>query len=134
MELSKKLQLKSGQTCKIINKPKDLVLADLKNSRVSLYKTDAVLCFVRSISELELWVNEHLKSLSDDCLVWFAYPKKSSPLYKKFKCDINRDNGWECLRDHVYRPIRSIAVDSDWTALRFKPQHLVKAISPRFRI
>lgn len=134
MDLVKKLQIKKEQVCKIYHKPRGLQLEYLKNTRKTISTADAVLCFVTSIAELEAWVKSNLKSVSDDCVLWFAYPKKSSPLYSKFKCDINRDHGWESLSKHKFRPVRSIAIDDDWTALRFRPQSKVKSTSKRFQV
>lgn len=134
MNLVNKLQLKKEHVCKIYHKPRGLPLDGLKNSRKSISAIDAVLCFVTSIAELETWVNTNLNSVSEDCIVWFAYPKKSSPLYSKFQCDINRDKGWESISKHKFRPVRSIAIDDEWTALRFRLQAKVKSTSKRFQV
>jgi hypothetical protein len=34
----------------------------------------------------------------EDAIVWFCYPKGSSKLYK---CDFNRDNGWDEIRVYI---------------------------------
>jgi len=50
-------------------------------------------------------------------LIWVAYPKKSS---KKYKSDLSRDDFWDALKDLGLEPVRQIALDEDWSALRFK--------------
>lgn len=64
------------------------------------------------------------KSLSDDAVLWFAYPKKTS---KRYTSAINRDAGWQALGDLGYEPVRQVAIDDDWSALRFrKAEHITK--------
>ena len=53
----------------------------------------------------------------DDALLWFAYPKASSKLHR---CDFNRDSGWRVLREAGFDSVRAVAIDDDWTALRFR--------------
>lgn len=52
-----------------------------------------------------------------DALLWFAYPKGTS---KKYMCDFNRDDGWDVLRKSGFDSVRQIAIDEDWSALRFR--------------
>jgi len=56
-------------------------------------------------------------------LNWWAYPKKSS---RKYKVDIDRDNGWQVLGDLGYEPVRMVAIDEDWSAVRFRKASLIK--------
>jgi hypothetical protein len=61
--------------------------------------------------------------LEGDAVCWFAYPKGTS---KKFTSDVNRDDMWELLSRFGIRPVRQIAIDDDWSALRFRRDHYVK--------
>jgi hypothetical protein len=36
------------------------------------------------------------------------------------KSDINRDSIWPIAAQHGLRPVRQIAIDDDWSALRFQ--------------
>lgn len=56
-------------------------------------------------------------------LLWFAYPKGTS---KKYKCDFNRDDGWEPLRKLGFDTVRQVAIDEDWSALRFRRVEFIK--------
>ena len=49
--------------------------------------------------------------------MWFAYPKGSS---KKYKSQINRDSGWEVFGREGFEPVRMVAIDEDWSAVRFR--------------
>lgn len=59
-----------------------------------------------------------------DPVLWFAYPKGTS---KRYTCDFNRDAGWDVLTAAGFRPVRQIAIDADWSALRFRRAAFVTA-------
>ena len=61
-----------------------------------------------------------------DALLWFAYPKGTS---KKYKCDFNRDNGWSILKSAGFDTVRAVAIDEDWSALRFRRVEFIKPIT-----
>lgn len=52
-----------------------------------------------------------------DAVLWFAYPKKTS---KRYACEFNRDSGWDVLRAQGFDTVRQVAIDEDWSALRFR--------------
>jgi len=58
-----------------------------------------------------------------DAVVWFAYPKGTS---KKYQCDFNRDNGWNVIYSLGFQPVRMVAIDQDWSALRMRKSQYVK--------
>lgn len=64
--------------------------------------------------------------LAEDALLWIAYPKKSG----KIRSDISRDNGWELVFAAGYEPVTQVAIDDDWSALRFRKS---EAIGPKLR-
>jgi hypothetical protein len=58
-----------------------------------------------------------------DAVLWFAYPKRTS---KRYKADFDRDHGWEVLRAAGFVPVRQVAIDADWSALRFRRAEFVR--------
>lgn len=50
-------------------------------------------------------------------MLWLAYAKGSS----KVKTDVNRDKLWAAVLPLGWQPVRQIALDEVWSALRFKP-------------
>ena len=58
-----------------------------------------------------------------DALLWFAYPKGTS---KKYPCDFNRDTGWSVLKSAGFDTVRAVAIDEDWSALRFRRVEFIK--------
>jgi hypothetical protein len=82
------------------------------------------LVFVTRKAEVDLLSGPIAKLSKGDAIVWFAYPKGTS---KKYKCDFNRDNGWERLWALGWETVRAVAIDEDWSALRFRRSEFVKA-------
>lgn len=52
----------------------------------------------------------------------WAYPKKE---LKKYNVDIDRDNE-QVIGDLGYEPVRMVAIDEDWSAVRFRKASLIK--------
>jgi hypothetical protein len=83
------------------------------------------LAFVTNQRQLDAAAKAVAARASGDAVVWFAYPKKSS---RKYKCDFNRDSGWEALGEAGFESVRMIAIDDDWSALRFRRTEFVKSM------
>jgi hypothetical protein len=63
-----------------------------------------------------------------DAVIWFAYPKGTS---KRYKCEFNRDSGWSVIRAAGFESVRMVAIDEDWSALRFRRLEFVKPSASR---
>ena len=66
-----------------------------------------------------------------DAVVWVAYPKGTS---KNYQCEFNRDNGWGKLGELGFEPVRQVAIDADWTALRFRRVEYIKKMIRGFAL
>jgi hypothetical protein len=86
-------------------------------------ETTFLLAFVSRKSEVDALAPQIARRAKGDAIVWFAYPKGSS---KKYKCDFNRDTGWDAMTGLGFETVRAIAIDEDWTALRFRRSEYVK--------
>ncbi|WP_240415676.1 DUF3052 domain-containing protein [Paenibacillus periandrae] len=62
--------------------------------------------------------------LADDGLLWLCYPKKTSKAYKGSDC--SRETVAVLLADEGFEPVRQIAIDEDWSALRFRHVDRIK--------
>ena len=93
------------------------------------YPYDFIILFVNRVSEVEFLAPMALHNLMADGVLWFCYPKKTS---KKYNSDINRDHGWKALNDSGLHGIRLVAIDADWSALRFRNIKYIKSSSGRF--
>jgi hypothetical protein len=93
------------------------------------YPYEFIIIFVKGISDVELFAPMTLHNLMADGVLWFCYPKKNS---KKYSSDIDRDHGWKALNDSGLYGIRMVAIDEDWSALRFRNKKYIKSTSGRF--
>ena len=126
-----RLNLKSQQSILVLNAPvsfePELVgLKDIKIHRGldSVSESPFSLAFVTRKSEVDALAPQIAKRAKGDAIVWFAYPKGTS---KKYKCDFNRDTGWDAMSKQGFETVRAVAIDEDWSALRFRRHEFVKA-------
>ena len=89
----------------------------------SVAEAEFWLIFVTRKSEVERLAPLIARRAKGDAVVWFAYPKGTS---KKYTCDFNRDTGWAALNKLGFDTVRSVAIDEDWTALRFRRREFIK--------
>lgn len=77
---------------------------------------DVVVAFVRAKADLGTVAAPAIEAARRDKLVWIAYPKAG-----KLGTDLNRDILRESLADQGVQPVRQVAIDEVWSALRFRP-------------
>jgi hypothetical protein len=94
----------------------------LRNPKKPL-KVQFALAFARRQAELDRLSKILAANAEGDALLWFAYPKGTS---KRFTCEFNRDTGWHVIRDAGFESVRQVAIDEDWSALRFRRLEYVK--------
>jgi hypothetical protein len=114
MNLAAKLQLKPGQTLAMIGRPENMSL-DL-DAGAEPADADALIVFCTNRAELDARRDSlRAKALRDD-LTWVAYPKAG-----QLGTDLSRDTVARLLVPDGIRPVRQIALDDVWSALRFRP-------------
>jgi hypothetical protein len=64
-----------------------------------------------------------MDQMDPDGLLWVAYPKGGA----KIKTDVNRDRLWDALTGTGWRPVRQVALDDVWSAMRFRPADRVSS-------
>lgn len=77
---------------------------------------DVVLLFVRDRADVEGLAGAAVDLALREGLSWIAYPKAG-----QLGTDLNRDVLWELLGSRGVRPVRNVAIDDTWSALRFRP-------------
>lgn len=129
-ELLKKLNFKNQQNILLLNMPSEfesqaLDFASYTNVERSRIHTpvEMVLIFCKTLKEIENAAEYLEQLLVPDAVLWYCYPKKSS---KKYHCEFDRDHGWPALGNRGYESVRMVAIDNDWSALRFRKVDLVK--------
>jgi hypothetical protein len=126
-----KLNLKDQQEMVVLNAPASfepelarLAVMTIHRHLESVAETGFVLAFVIKKSEVDALAKQVTKRAKGDAVVWFAYPKGTS---KKYKCDFNRDTGWDALKAAGFDTVRAVAIDENWTGLRFRRVEFIKA-------
>jgi hypothetical protein len=84
------------------------------------------LAFVTKQKEVDMLAKAIAKKVEGDAVVWFAYPKGSS---KNYKSEINRGSGWKVLGDAGFEPVRMVAIDADFSAVRFRRVEFIKTLT-----
>ena len=125
-----KLNLKEHNDIVIVNAPESFEreIASLKGVTVRRSMSDAKqvafsLTFATKKTEVDLLAKAVGRKAAGDAIVWIAYPKKSS---KKYTCEFHRDSGWPSMGEAGFEPVRMVAIDEDWSALRFRRAEYIK--------
>ena len=84
--------------------------------------------FVKDKAEFEKFIVLTIDRLEYDSIFWIAYPKGTLSI----KSDLNRNKLWPLIKPFGLRPVSQIAVDNDWSAMRFRPIEKVKKIKARY--
>jgi hypothetical protein len=84
------------------------------------------LAFVITQKDVDAIGPQVAKKTKGDAIVWFAYPKGTS---KKYKSQIKRDGGWAVMGKAGFEPVRMVAIDEDWSALRFRRVEFIKTMN-----
>jgi len=126
--LFKKLNLSNQQTIHVLNAPESFekeiaALSDVAVKRSLSGNTAFALAFVVKQKDLDAISTKLAKAAKGDAILWMVYPKASS---KKYKCEFTRDSGWQVLRDAGFDSVRMVAIDEDWSALRFRKNEFIK--------
>lgn len=131
--LFKKLNLDGSDTILVLNTPEsfEAELTQLEGVEVLRKATPRVkvpfaMGFAATQTECDLVSSTAATATEGDSIVWIAYPKGSS---KKYKCDFNRDTGWTVLGDAGFEPVRQVAIDEDWSALRFRRTEYIRSLT-----
>ncbi len=128
-----KLNLKDQPEILVVNAPQSFEpeVAGLRAVAVKRRAADVKqiafsLAFVTKQKELDELAKTVAKKAVGDAIVWFAYPKGSS---KKYTCEFNRDTGWRALGEAGFEPVRMVAIDEDWSAVRLRRVEFIKTLT-----
>ena len=129
--LLKKMNYNGTDAILLLNAPEafEKEMTNLPNVYVDINKIDNVsyaVIFVNNSIMVEEAVTQIKEKLEGDVLLWFCYAKKSS---KKYRCDIDRDHGWQSVGQLGFEPVRMVAVDEDFSALRFRHVDYIKKMT-----
>jgi hypothetical protein len=123
--LFKKLNLGTHSEIHVLNAPASFEpeLTALSGVRVQrtlaaqAASTSFAMAFVVTQAELDVVSQRLALACEGDAVLWMVYPKTTS---KNYRCEFNRDSGWLGLAAAGFEPVRVVAIDADWSALRFR--------------
>lgn len=131
--LFKKLNLKDQRSIAVLNAPASFepelaALDDVVVSRKIGKQTmlEFGIAFVVTQKQLDEASAALAAAAEGDAILWMAYPKATS---KRYKCEFNRDGGWNVLGQAGFEPVRQVAIDEDWSALRFRRVEFIKSLT-----
>ncbi|MGK7389329.1 MAG: YdeI/OmpD-associated family protein [Candidatus Cyclobacteriaceae bacterium M2_1C_046] len=128
--LLKKLNFKEGESILILHAPKGYLdnWEGLSfDTRPEKEQYDFIQVFVVREEEIPENFSEGVNRLGKNGKLWFSYAKKGSEL----QTDITRDKGWDIADKHSFVAVRQVAIDKNWSALRFKPKDEIKELNRR---
>jgi|ERR1700686_1219905 len=124
LSIFEKLNLKEQREIVVLNAPVSFegALRTLRHVRIlrrmaAVRELTFALTFVIQQIELDKLSKAITAKAAGDALLWFAYPKSAS---RRYTCEFNRDKGWDVLLKSGFDCVRQIAIDEDWSALRFR--------------
>jgi hypothetical protein len=130
-----KLNLKDRKAVVVINSPSSFEseLRQLKGVKIVRDAQDAAtidfaIAFVTQRKEVDRVARVLVKKCAGDAILWFAYRKGTS---KTLKSEINRDTGWDVLSAAGFDTVRLVAIDEDWSALRFRRKEFIGGAAKR---
>jgi hypothetical protein len=133
MTTFQKLNLKEQKQILVLNSPasfetelKSLRGVTIQRDLKDAARIDFSLAFVTKQKEVDTLGKAIAKKAEGDAVVWFAYPKGSS---KNYKSEINRDSGWKVLGEAGFEPVRMVAIDEDFSAVRFRRVDFIKTLT-----
>jgi hypothetical protein len=117
VDLRTKFQLKAGQAIEFISPPDSVVglLSEMETDDGSNV-SPALLVFVMDGAAVKKSSTMVINSATSDRLTWVAYPKSG-----QLGTDLNRDTLAALLIERGVQPVRQVALDDVWSALRFRP-------------
>ncbi len=121
--LASKLQIKPGARLAVLNAPGGVpptFAAELPGIEVregAEGTTDIVLLFVRCLADVGRLLAGAIAAAPAGGPLWIAYPKLTSGVAS----DLSRDILWRAVEPSGWRPVRQVALDEVWSAMRFKP-------------
>ena len=129
--LLEKLNYKYHSIIHVLNAPDSFDVEIAEMTKISKVKYDLstddniefCLIFVTQKSSIKASMEIVNAIWNNDASVWYCYPKTSS---KRYKCDFNRDNGWDEIRNYEVEPVSLVSIDQDWSALRFRKTKYIK--------
>jgi hypothetical protein len=128
-----KMNLKDQEAILVLDAPKSFEPELKKLKGVTVHSAPGrvtgigfFLAFVTSQPDADKAARLAAEKTSGDAVVWLAYPKGTS---KRYTSTINRDSGWKGMGAAGFEPVRMVAIDEDWSGVRFRRADFIKKMT-----
>ena len=122
-----KLGFKSGMTGWARHVPDDVASIIPFKTQAPVNKPDIIVAFIKTAGDVPGTLEAVVAHYERGKSLWFAYPKKTGSI----KTDLSRDHGWEPLVGKDLLPVTQVAIDSTWSALRFRYRDEIVSLKRR---
>lgn len=129
MNFLPKLNLPSQGDILVLNAPDNLnpyfegiPNVEVKRDVAEIPKVGWVLAFVKTEYEVQKTMRSVMGKAEGDVTVWFAFPKQSS---RNYESEINSELGWDAVGKAGFDGVRGVALDEDWSAIRFRREPFI---------
>jgi hypothetical protein len=126
--LVRKLNLGDRTAVLLIDAPPEAAaLAAALEGQVTLAgPADAALLWATRRDRVQELLPQLNAALTGDAILWICYPKGRS---KRYTADFNRDTITDVPGAFGFEPVRQVALDADWSALRFRRVEFVRTMT-----
>ncbi len=138
-DLLKKLNYRDHDPVVVLNAPPEFApIIEALETTATVHRTVGrtksfafAIAFATQQREVDAAIKALAPKLDGDAVLWIAYPKGTS---KRYTCDFKRDTGWTAVGDAGFEPVRQVAIDEDWTVLRFRKVAFIKKMTRSFAV
>jgi hypothetical protein len=126
MTIARKLQIPTAAHVVVLARPDGIDLEIPPDCVVTSTPADAleataIIAFLVRSGDVEAVAGPALAAARDDRLAWIAYPKA-----RQLGTDLNRDVLAALATERGVQPVRQVAIDGVWSALRFRPAEVAR--------
>jgi len=111
-----KLQIRAGQAVCVLGLPDGVELDLAAPASADAATAEVVIAFATRLADLDGPARPAVEAARRDALAWIAYPKA-----RALGTDLNRDVLRDAALARGVQPVRQIAIDETWSALRLRP-------------
>ncbi|HET6529228.1 MAG TPA: hypothetical protein VFH03_01225 [Actinoplanes sp.] len=114
--IAEKLQIKPNTTVWVSDPGQIALLTPMPDGvreSDSMATASTAVLFVQDATSAHRLMEQHAADVTKPGVFWVAYPKGNTT-------DINRDTLWPIIAEFGMRPNSQVAIDSKWSALRFR--------------
>ena len=121
MEIGAKLQINPGTAVAVLGLPGEVTVklpdgCSESTDVADASRADVVIVFTTNSASLKAVGQPAIDAALKDRLAWVAYPKGG-----KLGTDLSRDVLARLMLERGLQPVRQVAIDEVWSALRFRP-------------